>query len=276
MEPTDPTIPGWHRWAILVLALAVAGCASLQERTTATENRIAALEAQVADLQASQQNIIQRLSQVRDDLESALAPLRSRQADRGESLRSAQSEISALREQVLQMGERIDQLVDQVATLQAGAGGSTSPDTGPGPDTGAGVPTPGETIYDAAFADYLNGNYVLAVDGFTEFLGRYPNSTKAPSALYFMGESLSAQGDHGEARNRFLEVVRRYPDAGNVPDAKLRAALESVELGRSQEAVAELRRLIAEHPDTDAVLVGCMQLDRLGEPLPDGCRPPLP
>lgn len=262
---------------MLVLALTVGGCASMQERTTATENRIAALEAQVADLQSSQQNIIQRLSQVRDDLESALAPMRAQQADRGETLRSAQTEISTLREQVVQMGERIDELIDQMAAMQgtgsAGTGAAT-PATPSSAETGP--PVEGQTIYDAAFADYLNGNYVLAVDGFTEFLGRYPNSTKAPSALYFMGESLSAQGEHADARSRFLEVVRRYPEAETVPDAKLRAALESVELDRPQEAISELQQLIGDHPGSDAVLVGCMQLDRLGEPLPPGCRRPLP
>ena len=265
----------------LILASAPA-CASMQQRVTESENRSSTLAAQVADLQATQQEIITRLTQLREDLERQLDPARAQQGG-GTDVRTMQAEIDNLREQVLI-------LTDQLAALeQAGPGvaaGVSPPNTAMPPaggerSTGGGTEAIGgteeseqDTLFNAAYADYTAGEYVLAVSGFEEFVLRYPEAPRAADALYWTGESLAGQDLHREARQRFLDVAESYPSAPKVRDALLRAALEAVELGLLGEAVTELRELIAAHPRSDAALVGCMQLDRLGEPLPSGCQVP--
>jgi tol-pal system protein YbgF len=271
-----------HLVLLAAFALASAsGCASMQQRVAHTENRSATLEAQVADLQATQQDIITRLVQLREDLERQLDPVRAQQASGGADVRTMQSAIDNLQEQV-----RI--LTEQLAAFEAAA--AQPPDTSPVRSpatpptdertTQAADPAPPtveseqDILFNSAYGDYTAGEYVLAVSAFEEFVSRYPDSARAPDALYWMGESLAGQDLHREARERFLEVATSYPDAPKVRDALLRAALEAVELGERQAAVRELRELIAAHPQSDAALVGCMQLDRLGESLPAGCRAP--
>ena len=252
----------------------------MQQRVTESENRANTLEAQVADLQATQESIITRLTQIRQDLETALDPVRSQQADRGENLRALETEFAALRQQVLLLTERVARLSEQPVP------------PAPGPTPGAPMPPPNSarprqtggrqpaapggseenSIFDSAYMDYTAGQYVLAVDGFQEFLSRYPDSNKAPDALYWIGESLAAQEDHATARQRFLQVPERYPAAAKVPDAKLRAALEAVEMGQLAEAIRELRDLVGAHAGSDAALIGCMQLDRMGQRMPPGCQ----
>ena len=82
----------------------------MQQRVTESENRAANLEAQVADLQATQQEIITRLTQLREDLERQLDPARSSQGG-GADVDAMQREIDNLRDQVLI-------LTDQLAALQ--------------------------------------------------------------------------------------------------------------------------------------------------------------
>ncbi|MGD8817763.1 MAG: tol-pal system protein YbgF [Acidobacteriota bacterium] len=265
----------------------------MQQRVTESENRAQTLEAQVADLQATQQDMINTITLLRADLEAALDPIRAQQASGGADLRQMQTQITSLQEQV-----RI--LTDQLATYQAtdvtpatgtptgvtagpdapAGGGTAMPPAGGGRNPSA-APTSDEpaasedqALFNAAYADYTAGQYVVAVGGFEELVQQYPDSPRAPDALYWIGESLAAQDQHAEARRRFLDVTQSYPGSPKVPDAMLRAALEAVEMGQIDDAVRELRQLVAAHGASDAALIGCMQLDRLGQDLPAGCRRP--
>ena len=268
---------------VLIVAcglLALLGCASMQQRVADSENRAVTLEAQVADLQANQQNIIARLTQIREDLEVALDPLRTLQADSGATLTALESNVTALQQQVELLTGRID-------TLSPGGATPSSPETTPGATPSTPETTPGgnasapstrttvseqNVLFNAAYMDYTAAQYVLAVSGFEEYLSRYPQSARVADAMYWIGESLAAQDLHADARRRFLEVTQRFPTAAKVPDALLRAALEAVALGQVNDAVRELRQLVAAHADTDAGQVGCLQLDRMGESLPTGCQ----
>ncbi|MFQ5742762.1 MAG: tetratricopeptide repeat protein [Acidobacteriota bacterium] len=274
---------------VAMLLSTVTACASSQSRVNSTENRTATLEAKVADLEATQQNIIARLTQLRQDLQNALDPMRTQQADRGEDFRDLEAQVTALREQLLLLNERLTGFSERAGT---GPLPATPPPTGvpmpaprakgnaggqAGSEAGAAEPpakSEQETIFDAAFLDYLNDEPVLAIDGFQEYLRRYPDSEHADDALYWIGECQAAQDDHVGSRASFLNVTTRYPDADKVPDAMLRAALEAIELGRPRQAIRELRQLVAAHPRTDAALIGCLQLGRLGEELPQECPSP--
>ena len=260
------TMPGL---SVVCALLALPSCASMQQRVTASENRAVTLEAQVADLQANQQNIIARLTQIREDLVVALEPLRNLQANSGATLTALESDVVALQQQVQLLTQRID-------ALSAGGAMPSSPGTAPGgtasaPSTRTTI-SEQDTFFNTAYMDYTAAQYVLAVSGFEEYLNRYPQSARVADAMYWIGESLAAQDLHAEARRRFLEVTQRFPTAAKVPDALLRAALEAVALGQVNDAVRELRQLVAVHAGTDAAQVGCLQLDRMGESLPAGCQ----
>lgn len=272
--PTLPLI------AVLVLVLAAPACASMQQRVTESENRSNTLEAQVADLQASQQNIISRLSALRAELESALDPIRAQQAGGGADLRALQTQVATLSEQVQELTAALAQAQAAAATAPAAA---TSPLTTPMPAAGGQDPsgdpattseTEEEALFNGAYADYTAGQFILAVSGFEEFLVRHPASERAVDALYWIAESFAAQALHEDARRRFLEITQAYPGSLKVPDAVLRAALEAVELGQRDDAIRELRQLVAAYRGSDAALIGCMQLDRLGQTLPAGCQLP--
>jgi len=263
----------------VALALLVAfgsSCASMQQRVTESENRSTTLQAQVADLQAAQQNIIATMTMLRQDLEAALDPVRAQQASGGAELRSLQAQIAAMQEQV-----RI--LTEQLAAYEAAGvapGATPLPANTPPAATGGGnLPALGarseeDVLFNAAYGDYTAGQFVLAVSGFEEFVSRHSASPRAADALYWIGESLAAQELHAEARRRFLEIPQAYPGSPKIADAVLRAALEALELGQRDDAIRELRELVAAHANSDAALIGCMQLDRLGQRLPAACRLP--
>ena len=270
--------------AMALVVLATVGCASTGQRMETLERRAAALEAQVGDLQTSQQNIIARLVQVRQDLENGLQPMRTQQADRGEDLRWLQNKIAALEEQLGTTNRRLTELTEQLASAETATGappiGNPMPpprsatQTRPGPvDSGGATPqrSAAEALYRTAYTDYLKENYGLAVAGFREYIMRYPPSDRADNAQYWIGESLFAQGDYFAARDAFNDLAERYPDGDMVAGGKLKAALALIELGDNSTAVEELVRLINDHQGTDEARIGCLQLNRLGIDPPPAC-----
>jgi len=228
----------------------------MQQRVTESENRSNTLEAQVADMQATQQDIITTMTMLRADLEAALDPIRAQQASGGADLRSLQTEIVNLQEQLLI-------LTEQLAAYEATA---TDPSTATQEPSSVAMPPSGGDTRAAAAG---------ATDSAEDALfNAHADSPRAADAMYWIGESLAAQELHAEARRRFLAIAQDYPASAKVPDALLRAALEAVELGQLDDAVRELNQLVATHTNSDAALIGCMQLDRLGQPLPAACRLP--
>ena len=229
-----------------------------------TDNRVDTLEAQIADLQAAQHNITLRLTEIRQELGGGINPAPVQSPEPAEDLRALQAEIGALGEQLLILAEQVDILSTRLTEMQ-----SQMQQTAESPAMAP--PSAESAIFDTAFGDYMAGEYVLAVDGFEEYMRRFPATEKEDEALYWIGESLAAQERHSEARAHFLRVVLDFPSSEMVAGARLRAALEAVELGELEAAIQELRSVVSHHPGSDALLVACMQLERMQEPLPEGC-----
>jgi len=273
---------------ILLATIVLVGAAPFQRGSQ--EERLAALEARLAGVEAAHESTLAVINQMRLDIDNTLEPLRVRLADYGEDMRGVESRLVALEEQLSLMNER---LVDIADSLNAGATAGGSRPSGaspmPLPQRPAGVPGPSvassaggapvpsaarseaDSLYSSAYTDYLAANYPLAVSGFEEYLRLFPDTDLADNAQYWIGESHYSRQQYQLARTAFLDVPRRFPDAETVPDARFKAARCLVELGDGSRAVDELTRLIREHPTSDTVPIACMQIERLGAEKPLGC-----
>lgn len=130
------------------------------------------------------------------------------------------------------------------------------------PATGAPKP---QDIYQAAYIDFSKGSYALAIDGFREFLRRYPEHPQANSAQYWIGEShvaLAQQyantGQAGRATEalqravqEFRKVVATYPRGDRTPAALYKEALTLIELKQPALAQARLQYLVDNFPQAE-------------------------
>jgi tol-pal system protein YbgF len=130
------------------------------------------------------------------------------------------------------------------------------------PATGAPQP---QDIYQAAYIDFSKGSYTLAIDGFREFLRRYPEHPQANSAQYWIGEGHVAlaqqyantgQADRvTEALQRavqeFRKVVANYPRGDRTPTALYKEALTLIELKQTALAQARLQYLVDNFPQAE-------------------------
>jgi len=269
------------RCAALIALLPLLACTSFEKRVVAVENRQAAIEQQIAELQTGIMETQARLARIQAEIDSALDPLRTQTADRGEDLRAMRREVTALEQQLAEFGARIAQLDESVASGGGGGGGMTAAGPAMPPARGQRTVDDGsrpepqddaaQTLYNSAYTDLVRNNYELCIQGFEEFLRLYPNSARAANSQYWIGVCHREQGRQQQARRAFQQVITDYPSNDLAADALFNDALILREMGRTDDAAETFARLIQAYPNRDAALLACDQLEDLGAELPQAC-----
>lgn len=114
-----------------------------------------------------------------------------------------------------------------------------------------------QALYDEGYTEYNLRQFVAAETTFQRFLQRFPNTSLADNAQYWIGESRYSRGDPRGALAAFKETVSRYPNGNKAPDALLRAGRVYEELGDDESALSSYRELVRMFPDSaDALLAG--------------------
>ena len=205
------------------------------------------LTEQNAQMLKSNADIVAELQQLRDQMERLQANLDAT----NQRLEALSNELAAAREQ---------------ASLGA-AGGPGAPT--PAAASGAGMLTPGvpsepAQLYSSAYEDYLRGNFDLALQGFTEYHKRYPDTDLADNALYWIGECHYSKRAFPEAIQTFTELLNGYRTSDKAAAALLKKGLAHLEAGDRSQAVINLQYVLYEHPGSKEAELARTKLGSLG------------
>ena len=105
-----------------------------------------------------------------------------------------------------------------------------------------------QEIYNMAYADYLKGNFALAIDGFKIYLDNFAQSPFADNALYWIGECYFSQKEYEEAISRYNQLILNYPLGDKVPAAYLHKGISLMELDRKEEALSVFKLMVSKYP----------------------------
>lgn len=117
--------------------------------------------------------------------------------------------------------------------------------------------------FDAALEMLRSSNFAGAVQAYTAFLVRYPNSGYKPSALYWLGNAQYANRSYKEAMENHRRLITLFPAHMRTPEAMLAMANSQVELKDSKGAQRTLEQLVKQFPATEAAAAGSERLARL-------------
>lgn len=106
--------------------------------------------------------------------------------------------------------------------------------------------------YESAQGQRRIGNYRGAITAFQGFVAKYPKSTLAPRAQYWIGDSYFNLHDFKNAIASQQKLVAAYPDSSSVPDALLNMASSQLESGDTAAARKTMDGLIARYPSSEA------------------------
>ncbi|HEY9421527.1 MAG TPA: tol-pal system protein YbgF, partial [Thermoanaerobaculia bacterium] len=121
-----------------------------------------------------------------------------------------------------------------------------------------------KSIYDAAYNDYLRGNYDLSLRQFQEYLANFPNTDLSDNATYWIGESYYRQKRFRQAIEQFDSVLSGYPRSDKVPSALLKKGYSHLELGERSQGVAQLQNVLRQHGSSDEANLARQRLRELG------------
>jgi tol-pal system protein YbgF len=260
--------------ATLVLSLLAGGCMT-PKQLRKMENDNAALRAQVDSLQ-------EEVVRLRDALSKAELPALQAKESALRVGADAELRLNQLTDQLRILDDRVDDLdnrvtnlpnklrlaAERVASVPPPAAAATDPATkDPAPQEQA--PRPDELeagksgnntekisavepskLYDTAYQDLVRGQYGLSREGFLEFLRRFPQSTLADNAQYWIGESYYSQKQYTRAAAEFAEVIDKYPSSDKVPGAMLKRAFALVSMSKRPDARALLEQLTKKYPNS--------------------------
>jgi len=269
-------------WLPLVVSAALAGCAGQMDDS---------LQQDVAQLRKDVDALTLAVHRGRGESDTSVSQMerraREQSAENARQMAQLNQRLESLSAELNRLSARVDDL-SQRPDSRSGASGSTSSTSGR--TTPVPTPTPSsssrsasepgaEESYKTAYSDFTKGNYTLAIAEFREFLRRFPDSPKADSAQYWIGESYFSTGRAAasagqperarEALERSVQEFRKvfvnYPGGTQVPTALYKEALALVELKQPKVAQARLRYLVDNFPQSEEAPLARERLKSLGE-----------
>ena len=102
--------------------------------------------------------------------------------------------------------------------------------------------------YKQQYALLRAGDVDGALDGFSQFIQRFPNSPLAGNAQYWLGECYYSQRRFSQAILEFERVYHQYPSSEKVPAALLKIGYSNLELQKPATARSIFRQIVRSYP----------------------------
>lgn len=107
---------------------------------------------------------------------------------------------------------------------------------------------PEDELYAAAAAEYQKGNLVKAIAAFHRVLAFYPDGQFSANCHYWLGQAYLSQQNYADAGKHAQALLASAQPSDKAPAAMLILAQALDGLGSADEAQAQLRALIQQHP----------------------------
>ncbi len=250
---------------IVIIALTAAalftGCVPMQSKAVQTSQ----MEVDISEIRQDIWKISKNSAEFKKELETLQAML-NEQRDNDSKLRAdLLLEIRELTTEMQILSEKLNDTNARISGMANKSVYSYSPVTGTDPEEGSETVAIGsagpEELYNTAYADFLKGNYPLAIMGFEEYIEQYPESELSDNALYWVGECHYSQKEFEKAIAVFTEVIGKYEGGDKTPDAILKKGFSYLELNQTAQGVVQLQGLIEKYPHTQAARTAKQKLE---------------
>lgn len=108
-----------------------------------------------------------------------------------------------------------------------------------------------ENLYQIAYSDFVSGRHDLARAGFQDLLGRYPETSFADKASYWLAECSYAQKQLDSAKAGYTGYLKAYPEGKKVCAALYKLGLVYERAGKQKHRDALWDKLQAQCPDSE-------------------------
>jgi len=260
-------------------AISAMGCVSPQD-IEGLSSQLADIQRQVLQIQKeapSKEEVSSQMSTLGTSMGRQMDSLLKTEADMQVKLQDLSSQIDELQAKLEDTNYRLAQLSQQIAatnqelktfrslppaSVPGGPDGGDPLQQAPPRNPGSGADP--QSLYNAAYNDYLKGSYDLALRQFQEYLNNFPQTDLADNATYWIGECYYRQRRFRQAVEQFNAVLERYPRSDKVAAATLKKGYAHLELGERPQGVVLLRNVIRTYPTSDEANLARQRLREIG------------
>jgi len=161
--------------------------------------------------------------------------------------------------------------IPQVDSAASSTTSQQTPSVTPPTTTQPTTPAPSPSVkqseekaaYQAAFDTLKEGRYKQAKTELKAFLVKFPNSSYAGNAQYWLGEAQYVTRNFEQGIVEFEKVISKYPTSNKLPDAMLKLGYTFYELKQFPQSKAILQDLRDRFPQATAARLATKRLDRI-------------
>lgn len=123
---------------------------------------------------------------------------------------------------------------------------------------------PPDVLYNNALRDYNGAKNDLATQEFSDYIKFYPNTDLAGNSYFYLGEIQYRQGNYQQAAASYDQVLQNFPSGNKAASAQLKKGFALIDLGKQDDGVTELRKLLQRYPHSPEALQARDRLRKLG------------
>ena len=216
-------------------------------RTAERDSILAAVAAVQRTLAAQQAYLVQLRGEVKTDLLAVQQQLVAVQELTGQS----QQRLTEMRRRLEdQARQPVPQPDNNPLGVPVGPSGNPA---GPGPDQ----------MYDVSLQQFRRGSLATARLGFREFLRVFPTHERAADAWFYVAETFASETPDSAAAV-YESLVKAYPNSPRAPSALYKLGLLAEGRNDRTAARAFYQRVVAGYPRSDEANLARDKLSRLG------------
>jgi tol-pal system protein YbgF len=264
-----------QRYLIIVLAvlcLALTPAWAVSKEIVQLQTQVQALQDQMAQMKQSfdeRMGVMQHLieqstdnaNKVSNSITSLQNALQKQQGDQGAHLDQLSGQIQALNDTLDELKARLAKVSKQLEDMQSAQ--QTLAAQQAQQQAQAQAPPP-DVLYNNALRDFTAGKNDLAIQEFTDYIKFYSNTDLAGNAYFYLADIEYRQGNFQKAVKDYDQVIQNFPTGNKAPAAELKKGFALLELGQTDDGVAELRHVIQRYPRSNEALQAKERLRKLG------------
>lgn len=201
-----------------------------------------------------------------DQLTDSIRILREKGDDTNVRLSTLSHELETMRQSMQSLQASIVQAIATLNAQPAGAGATPADPNAPAAPPVSAPPAVGQspqTLYDAAWSEYMSSHYDLAITGFQAYLRSYPTSPDAYKAQFNIGEAYKYANRLREAIQAYTAVITNYKGNPWEDQAYYARGLAYEQTQQKDLARADMQYIIKTFPEGNYVPLAKNALERI-------------
>src|ERR1700692_2503059 len=241
----------------------------LQTQVQQLQEQMTAMQRGFDERMGVMKNLVEQDTDAVNKVASALTALQNslqkQQGDSSGHVEQLSGEIQSLNDTLDELKARLAKVSKQLEDMQSSQQRQAAQQTQiQAQQQALAAAPPPDVLYNNALRDYNGDKNDLATQEFSDYVKFYPNTDLAGNCYFYLGEIQFRQGNYQQAAQSYDQVLQNFPTGNKTASAELKKGFALIELGKQEDGVVELRRVIQRYPRSNEALQAKERLKKLG------------